>query len=74
MGDIRILSIPTMCLLPDLFHMFLPQRGHTYADVQGPGTILFSHSFSSFLGFGPWALGGVKHVYHLILIFPDTWI
>ena len=31
-GDIGSLPISTMRMLPDLFSMFLPQRGHIYVD------------------------------------------
>ena len=37
-----------MCMLPDLFRMFLPQRGNTYADFQR------HRSMYSFLHFESW--------------------
>ena len=49
---IRVLSLPTLCMLPNLFRMFLPQNGHAYADFQSLRTILFSHLSASFLGLG----------------------
>ena len=55
-GGYRVL-IPTICMLSDLFRVFLPQRRHKYAGFQNPRTILFYNPFSSFLGLGSQALG-----------------
>ena len=73
-GHIQSLLIPTMCMLPDLFCMLLPQRGHIYEDFQSPRTSILSHPFPSFFWF--WAhryWSGVKHVYNVILTFPYSW-
>ena len=66
-GPIRILSIPTVCLLPDLICIVLPQR--TSKDPE----LLFLPSFPVFSWFRLiGTLRGVKRDYHVILTFPYT--
>ena len=56
-GDIRILLITTMCMLPDLLRMFCHNKDVHMQTFKIPRTIYFSHPFSSFLGLGSVTLG-----------------
>ena len=50
-GDIRILSIPSMCILPDLFRMLLPQKRTYICRLSKSQNYSFLQSFPFFSWF-----------------------